>query len=162
VADNDLDKPDVDLLSNLFGETADLEPTTDFVDAVMARAHASESASLDPEARLAQLFEATAELQPSPSFQVPLPSEADDADRLFAKTASIAPADGFTDAIMGRVSKVQPLGRPGFLEGLGRSSRTAFFAAAAVAAASVGFSLYSESSYDAGVIASVDLMDAGD
>lgn len=156
MADNDLDK--------LFGDTADLEPTTDFVDAVMARAHASESASLDPEARLAQLFEATADLAPSDSFRVDLSgsSDADDIDALFAKTESIAPTDGFTDAIMGRVSKVQPLAKPGFLEGLGRSSRTAFFAAAAVAAASVGFSLYSESSYDAGVIASADLMDAGD
>ena len=155
MADNDLDK--------LFGETADLEPTADFVDAVMARAHASESASLDPEARLAQLFEATAELEPSASFQVSLPgdSEASDIDTLFAKTESIAPADGFTDAIMGRVSKVQPLARPGLLEGLGRSGRTAFFAAAAVAAASVGFSLYSESSYDAHVIASAD-MEPGD
>lgn len=151
-------------IEQLFGGTADLEPTDAFVDAVMARIHASESASLDPEARLAQLFEATAELAPSAAFHVPLPeaSNADDIDALFAKTEGISPAEGFTDAIMGRVSKVQPLAKPGFLEGLGRSSRTAFFAAAAVAAASVGFSLYSESSYDAGVIASVDLMDAGD
>jgi hypothetical protein len=151
-------------LEQLFGATADLEPTDAFVDAVMARIHASESASLDPEARLAQLFEATADLAPSASFNVPLPdaSHVDDIDALFAKTASLSPEDGFTDAIMGRVAQVQPLAKPGFLEGLGRSSRTAFIAAAAVAAASVGFSFYSESSYDAGVIASVDLMDAGD
>jgi hypothetical protein len=149
-------------LERLFEATGELEPTDAFVDAVMARVHASESATLDPEERLAQLFEATASIAPSDAFRVELGDRSDDIDTLFAKTESLAPSDGFTDAIMGRVSTALPLAKPGFLEGLGRSSRTAFIAAAAVAAASVGFSLYSESSYDARVIATVDFSDAGD
>ncbi|MBL8739494.1 MAG: hypothetical protein JNK04_00320 [Myxococcales bacterium] len=162
-----MDETDVDVLSNVLEKTAELEPTDAFVDSVMARVHASESASVDPEERLAQLFEATAAIAPTDAFQVSIPDHADaeergDIDELFAKTASLSPTDGFTDEIMGRVAKAAPLAKPGFLEIVSRRSRTAFIAAAAVAAASVGFSIYSESSYDAHVVASVDLMEPGD
>ncbi len=117
-------------------------------------------ASLGDEVALSAAREATSEIQAADDVTeaVMLSIELDELGR---QTDSLAPSDRFTDAVLA-AAQAEPPPASELLQSsrwpsmtLIRSSRAALFAAAAVAAVSVGYATYVENRIDSDVLSSV-------
>lgn len=164
-------------LQRISRSTEDLAPRDGFTSRVMGAVGDADAAD-DPMADVwAELGERTAALEPSRGFTDRVMSAVlaaavapiDPLESVAERTALVDTSPGFDDRVMARVrrtSRVQRIdrrsGRGGLGEGLAKNGLKALLAAAAVAAAAMFYASSSERDFEADVIASVDVVEAGD
>lgn len=140
-------------------------------DSKRLRALAAMTEGLEPEAALedavllAAAAEATSDLDPGAAFDAAV-LDSVEVERLAQRTDDLAPDAAITDAVMARIgSQVAGEAEPrssSTWPGVVRSARAALVAAAAIAAGTVLYAGYVESTFDSDVMANVDVVEVGD